>query len=85
VGIAVLNAARRWWLGNMPYVGRAPSDDDVLRAYAERVRRQSGTGCFICGAGSDLIQAENGAFICADEHACAARLSHWKPTGLRPA
>ncbi len=31
----LLNAARQWWLDNMPYIGKVPTDDEVLQAYAQ--------------------------------------------------
>jgi len=40
--LAVLNAARRWWLDNMPWIGHVPTDDEVLEAYANRDREHRG-------------------------------------------
>jgi hypothetical protein len=34
--LAGLDAARRWWLDNMPYIGRVATDAEVLEAYAKR-------------------------------------------------
>lgn len=34
--LAVLNAARRWWLDHMPWLGYVPTDAEVLEAYAKR-------------------------------------------------
>ena len=36
--LAVLNAARRWWLEYMPGTSRVPDDAEVLEAYAKRGR-----------------------------------------------
>jgi hypothetical protein len=33
--LAELNAARLWWQDHMPYIGRVPTDAEVLEAYAE--------------------------------------------------
>lgn len=34
--MTLLNAARQWWLDHMPYIGRTPTDDEVIEAYRER-------------------------------------------------
>ena len=34
--LAALNAARGWWQDHIPDIGRMPTDDEVLEAYANR-------------------------------------------------
>ena len=34
--LAEMDAAWRWWLDNIPDIGRLPTDDEVLEAYAKR-------------------------------------------------
>jgi hypothetical protein len=42
--LVTLNAARNWWLDCRPYIGRVPTDAEVLEAYAKR-GQTAVTGC----------------------------------------
>jgi len=34
--VALLNAARWWWQDHIPDIGRVPTEEEILEAYAKR-------------------------------------------------
>jgi hypothetical protein len=35
MSVSLINTARRWWTDNMPSIGRAPTDYEVMKAYRQ--------------------------------------------------